>query len=962
MVAVLSLPTLKPLSNEIQSDKFRNSQFRLLVRDIQLRFNPAPVGEPPAKRRKVAITPSTLPTVIHSLAKVLDSMSDTLEDLESTVLEQFPRLKDAERCHVIDLLAHIVCAADDTLAPIASRSMNGLRCSYCSAAEEGEEQPTSRDAGTKLAAVQIFMKLLRLPSFLESRRPRVAAMVALKRLILHSTDPELLDLEKSGPGQWCLQSLQSSLRELRIAAGRTLATFLRAEVGVSTEPDILRRNKANALGILKSISDKNVTHLHESCIMAWGQVGRVVSDEELALVLAKLLDYFGHRNVMVSAFSFNETLNLANSRRTNTRRLFEPFWRSLAYSAVKDMISRPQTARLLAELLKMSVNDLLLLLQTHALPYLVLTKKREVIQRIAEARGEKEPWQPCLDAANMSSIMALLLIQEVSDVEEFSLSLLRHVSPHFNSISLMEILTTEPVPTALELLKVSGEVSESRKQLVRAALTMVAGMLLNGTRDVRKKASHVVGKFFEQHALGLTARLVEVINDTLTAHPPIQEQRRCIAAMEEMIKLGKYHVRIARPQISACLLSALTYDELRRAAFSCWSALLTHMEEEDVEVLIETTFFIIGHYWQSLDDHTKDASRELIVYLLSNHQTILKETVNKLPSVAHIGELADLEAKLNRLRKPLDNRAAFNLFAERLSHENSGVVQQALQELSDYLQQNQSYLQAAAISEQPDSIVTFLYRTLLDCSSKYNGVQTDISRLCAECIGLVGCLDSNRIETVREQKTFVVLHNFDNSEETTDFVLFVLSEVLVKSFLSATDTSVQGFLSYAMQELLDRCDFKMAVAQQGREGPSVYRKWLGLPETTREVLTPFMTSRYKLNPMTQPQMEYPIFRSGKPYANWMRHFVLDLLQKGQNVFAQIIFEPLCRVIRVKDVSVAEFLLPYLVIHITVAEDSSSVDRENALNELLSILKQELPKNASYIEREEMKLFSEVSRG
>lgn len=961
MVEISSLPASKPLSKDIQPANFDHVEFERLVEDIHLKFAPPPTSEPPAKRRKVDAVLSTLPSVVNSLSELVGTSSDTLESLESTLLQRFPGLNDAERCDAIDLLAHVPCAADDTLVPVSSRPTSGLRCSYCPKTTESEAQPTCRDTVAKSTAIRIFMKIIQLPSFLESRRPRVAAMVALKKIILHSRDPELLDLETSSPGQWCLQSLQSSLRELRISAGRTLALFLRAEVGVSTEPDILMRNKANALGILKSISDKNVAYLHESCIMAWGQVGRVVFDEELALVLTKLLDYLGHRNTMVSALSFNEVLNLANHRRTITRKLFEPFWRSLAFSAVKDMVSRPQTVRLLAELLKMSVNDLLLLIQTHALPYLVLTKKRDVIQRIAEARGEKEPWQPCLDAANMSSIMALLLAQEVPDVEEFSLSLLRHVSPHFSSISLMEILTTEPVPTALELLKASGEMNESRKQLVRAALTMVASMLLNGTRDVRKKGHHVVGKFFEQHALGLTARLVEVINDTLTAHPPIQEQRRCIAAMEEMIKLGKYHVRIARPQISASLLSALTYDELRRAAFSCWSALLTHMEEEDVEVLIETTFFIIGHYWQSLDDHSKNASRELIAYLLGNHQTVLKEMVNKLPSVAHISELADLEAKLNRIRKPLDNRAAFGLFAERLGHENSGVVQQALRELSDYLQHNQSYLQAAAISEQPDSIITVLYRTLLDCSFKYNGVQSDISSLCAKCIGLVGCLDSNRIETVREQKNFVVLHNFDNSEETTDFVLFLLSEVLVKSFLSATDTSVQGFLSYAMQELLERCDFKMAVAKQGQEGPGVYRKWLSLPETTREVLTPFMTSRYRLNPMTQPKMEYPIFRPGKAYANWMRHFVLDLLQKGQNLFAQIIFEPLCRVIRVKDVSIAEFLLPYLFMHITVAEDSSEMERTNTLNELLNIIKQEPPKHASYIEREEMKLYSEVSQ-
>lgn len=64
----------------------------------------------------------------------------------------------------------------------------------------------------------------------------------------------------------------------------------------------------------------------------------------------------------------------------------------------------------------------------------------------------------------------------------------------------------------------------------------------------RKKAHHV-GRFFQQHALGLTARLSDVINDLLNRNPPVQEKRRYIKAMEEMVRVCKSYVRIARPQV-----------------------------------------------------------------------------------------------------------------------------------------------------------------------------------------------------------------------------------------------------------------------------------------------------------------------------------------------------------------------------------------------------------------------------
>lgn len=389
--------------------------------------------------------------------------------------------------------------------------------------------------------------------------------------------------------------------------------------------------------------------------------------------------------------------------------------------------------------------------------------------------------------------------------------------------------------------------------------------------------------------------------------------------------------------------------------------MITNLEEEDVEALIETTFYIIGQYWSSFDQATQEKSKTLLRLFLSKHEEVLDSTIDKLPSLSHIAELAEFWKKLEARRSPLDSRNAFLVFIQRILHENAGVVQQALLELAAFLRQHQGYLQTSALSEQPDPVITDLSRALLDCTSKYNSINRDVSRLCAECIGLMGCLDSNRLNTVREQREFIVLSNFVDADETTNFVAFMLEEVLVKSFVSTTDVSLQGFLSYVIQELLDKCDYKEAVALQGGDEQSerIYRKWLAMPESVRDVLAPFLTSRYRLAPMPQHTVDYPILRAGRSYPNWLRQFALDLLNKGQNLFANILFEPLCRAIRVKDLSVAIFLLPYLVVHITLGELASAQEKDAVWNELLLILQQDVPENASHTEKEDKKLFCEV---
>ena len=146
--------------------------------------------------------------------------------------------------------------------------------------------------------------------------------------------------------------------------------------------------------------------------------------------------------------------------------MFAPFWRNLAYFVVKDLDTKPKLLGLVAEIMEMSMDDFLLYTQSHSMPWHILTQKKVAIQRIAAARGESEPWQVCLDPANLGPILALLLLQEVPNVPEHSMMLLRAISSHFDGLEFVEMIKIEPVPTVLELLKAAGDAEESRKNHV----------------------------------------------------------------------------------------------------------------------------------------------------------------------------------------------------------------------------------------------------------------------------------------------------------------------------------------------------------------------------------------------------------------------------------------------------------------------------------------------------------------
>lgn len=396
--------------------------------------------------------------------------------------------------------------------------------------------------------------------------------------------------------------------------------------------------------------------------------------------------------------------------------------------------------------------------------------------------------------------------------------------------------------------------------------------------------------------------------------------------------------------------------------------MLKNLDDDDVETMLESTFSTIIQRWDAFDGTARECVEDTLQWLLEHRVRLLRNMLVNLPSLSQFPQLADIEKRLSKMRTPTDIGNTFQIFSRRVGHENSGVVAQALVELKAYLRLHQSFLQASAVSEQPDVVVGQLVRAILDTCVKFNDLHHDIAQLSAECIGLIGCLDPNRVESVREQREMVMVSNFNDTGETLDFVLFVLEECLVPAFLSATDTVLQGFLAFVMQDLLEKCNFKEVCGQiikhgvKGSTDPH-YIKWLSLPTSIQDTLTPFLSSKYALREIDPVKYEYPIFRPdrippAKLYSHWIRTMALDLLQKPGNITSDLVFMPLRRAIRIKDISIPGFLLPYLFLNNIV--EGTDQNRQDLGQELLAILEYQ-PSPESQMRTDDIKMCIEVSR-
>lgn len=206
----------------------------------------------------------------------------------------------------------------------------------------------------------------------------------------------------------------------------------------------------------------------------------ITEGDERNIILLRLVEYLGHTNQVICGLAYDEVFTtccvyaqadirkirrVANHLNMTPMRLFAPYWRTIATAVVNDLLKRPQVVQQMADLLAITVADFLIFTQTFTTPYLILTKKRDILQRIADSSG-RSPKQLCMDHSNLAATLACILLQESEDIESMIMALFSNISPEFAKIHYTDLLKAEQPLTAAELLKAATEDDDSSKQKV----------------------------------------------------------------------------------------------------------------------------------------------------------------------------------------------------------------------------------------------------------------------------------------------------------------------------------------------------------------------------------------------------------------------------------------------------------------------------------------------------------------
>lgn len=138
--------------------------------------------------------------------------------------QSFTGLSDDKKCELLSSVGRIPCAMAESLSSRSSAAVSKgvLVCDVC----DHEDYRADSGSRGRLNGLDSLWKAFSymLPRLTRAPSVRITAMAALRRILVHAPSPSQMQLASSDFGEFCLHSLRSSVRELRIVTGYGLCT------------------------------------------------------------------------------------------------------------------------------------------------------------------------------------------------------------------------------------------------------------------------------------------------------------------------------------------------------------------------------------------------------------------------------------------------------------------------------------------------------------------------------------------------------------------------------------------------------------------------------------------------------------------------------------------------------------------------------------------------------------------
>ena len=479
---------------------------------------------------------------------------DHVTQLNSIISERWDTLNDVAQIAFVQGLGLLACAASGKLKEhFDHSSLSTFKCLIC----DGVEDPILSKQPLAFSLYEPIHALLQKKL---TSQVRLSAITTFARIITHDMSSNLLSLSKSSVAQSIINLLSSETREQRIAVTQSLPLFFR-DREVPMLSDIITENRVIIFRHLKKLhaSGTHEKPLLETTVMAYSEIGKVATQNDLSFVLGTLVDFLGHKNSFIAALAYREILAIATAHNLSTWQLFSPFWSSISVKIIEQMRSRPQILQRMSEILEIRDSVFLTRTQHFTVPSLVLDRQGDVLEQISRKMGVRV-WEILKE--NMSYILAVLFTQDnqkTANSIEFLVNLMsaNKSSGSKPSIDTRSLIFSCRTPLTVELLKMLGSESDAKRERVFHALQTVAIYVSEKPpQDIRgTRGQEFLKAYLQNNMLELMNYFTDIITDK-KGRKTFTEKIGCIAGIQEIIRFAAAASKSALPQVRRSSVSA----------------------------------------------------------------------------------------------------------------------------------------------------------------------------------------------------------------------------------------------------------------------------------------------------------------------------------------------------------------------------------------------------------------------
>nr|WPS94695.1 serine/threonine-protein kinase [Naematelia aurantialba] len=704
------------------------------------------------------------------------------------------------------------------------------------------------------------------------------------------------------------RGLRSQYRKMRLVAGHVLALFYAAQ-SHATDHRIGLKNRSEARQLLVSLLPRSIGYC-ETAILTIGATCRLAPEGDLGPLLEILLGQLGVKNSPIRSLAYTELSNIAKHFGKSPYTLLSPHLERVSVLLAISQNLRPEIVTETMHFIGYSRQNFFDLTMQYSTPALVLSRNQAALDALANV-VKKPLGQILLDNVPYILTKAFLDPSRSDSSLVFLVNTLRHITAGTVDVSVTDLMNTCIVPFLVSLIVELGDDCEQ----VRAN---AADALLRAKQY--HHASTDLGDFVTPHMLGVISHLNDTLHD-VRGKKSVQEKRKIIRSLGELIDLVGQSMSAFSPQIMASLQSTLRVAPLRAETLQTWRRFIKTLKFADIGPFVGRTMGALVNAWRDLGALERPIAIDTLNFIADNVDH-LTTYIDEMVSLDHIPELKAAAARLNTSRRSWDTRQHLSKLLDRVASKNVAIASTSMGELRTLLKRHD--VVKLSQGDTFDPIISRLLRNLLEAVTRDIDAEHLKATAC-ECLGMLGALDPDRMVPLEEPPSMTIMKNFSDPDEAVEFAMALIRDHLVDAFRATTDTKHQNHLAFAIQELLKFCGFTTKVLDGGA-ALRIRSKWMTLPKDQIDTLAPLLGSRFSLTDSLFKSYDHPIFGSAPTYREWLQWWTSDLIHEVMSMpgedratrDSQAIFGVFRGVLRIQDVSVAHHVLPHLVLHVLLS--------------------------------------------